>query len=331
MPLQCSRGCPFDCEFCDVTTLFGHRPRLKTPAQVTGELDRLRQLRWHGSVFFVDDNFIGNKRYLKSDLLPALIDWQKRSGPVPFNSQASINLADDPELLSQLPRAGITTLFIGIETPDPEALASCNKRQNIHRDLLADVHRIQAAGIEVQGGFILGFDTDAPSIFQRQIDFIQSSGIVTAMVGLLQALPGTKLHQRLKIANRVHESGTGDNVAGATNIVPVMDSALLRQGYFRVMRTLYSPRGYYGRLRTFLRTYQRPRVRGRPQFRYLRAFLHANLVLGIFGRERYQYWYTLLWTLLRRPRHFPTAVHLAILGYHYRRICHRFLTPNAPA
>jgi radical SAM superfamily enzyme YgiQ (UPF0313 family) len=333
MPLQYSRGCPFDCDFCDVTNLFGHRPRLKTSSQVTAELDRLRDLCWRDSVFFVDDNLVGNKNYLKTELLPTLIDWRKHARHLPFNSQASINVADDPELLSLLSRAGFATLFIGIETPDTASLASCNKRQNTHRDLLADIHRIQAAGIQVQGGFIIGFDSDKPSIFQRQIDFIQSSGIVTAMVGLLQALPGTKLHQRLKALNRVHDHSSGDNVAGATNIVPLMEPLLLKQGYFRVLRTLYAPKGYYARLRTFLRAYKTPRTtasRERFQFQHLHAFLRANLYLGVLGRERFHYWYTLLWTLWHRPRMLPTTVYLAILGYHYRQICRRFLPAGAP-
>lgn len=332
MPVQCSRGCPFDCEFCDVTALFGHHPRLKTARQVTAELDRLRELRWKNSVFFVDDNLVGNKRYLKTELLPALIDWQKRGRHLPFNSQASINVADDPELLALLSPAGFATLFIGIETPDAATLSSCNKNQNTRRDLLADIGRIQAAGIQVQGGFILGFDSDAPTIFQRQIDFIQSSGIVTAMVGLLQAMPGTRLHQRLKLADRLRDQGSGDNVAGTSNIVPVMEARLLQQGYFRVLRTLYTPKGYYARVRNFLRAYRRTPFkapRDRFQFRYLQAFFLANFYLGVLGRERFQYWYTLLWTLVRRPRMFSTTVYLAILGYHYRKICRRFVPAGA--
>ncbi|HVT80939.1 MAG TPA: B12-binding domain-containing radical SAM protein [Phycisphaerae bacterium] len=324
MPLQYSRGCPFDCEFCDVTTLFGHRPRLKTTAQVLRELDRLNELHWKGSVFFVDDNLIGNKRFLKAEFLPALADWQKHSGPIPFNSQASINLADDPELLGMLAHSGFSTMFIGIETPDSDTLLQCNKRQNTNRNLLDSVRRIQAAGIQVQGGFIIGFDHDAPSIFQKQIDFIQSSGIVTAMVGLLQALPGTRLHARLKVLNRLEPGSAGNNVAGSSNIVPLMDRSLLREGYFRVLRALYSPRGYHRRMRTFLRTYRRPQIRERLSTRYVTAFLRSTIVLGFLHRERFQYWYTLLWTLLRRPRSFPLAVQLSILGYHYRRICQSF-------
>jgi hypothetical protein len=149
------------------------------------------------------------------------------------------------------------------------------------------------------------------------------------MVGLLQALPGTKLHQRLEVLNRLRDQGTGDNVAGASNIVPVMEPHVLRQGYFRVLRTLYSPKGYYARLRTFLRAYKSPRAGGRMHFQYLRAFVLANFLLGVLGRERFHYWYTLVWTLWHRPRMLPTTIYLAILGYHYRRICRQFVPAHA--
>jgi radical SAM superfamily enzyme YgiQ (UPF0313 family) len=331
MPVQYSRGCPFDCEFCDVTVLFGHRPRVKSVAQVLAELLRLRQLHWKDSVFFVDDNLIGNPPRLKTELLPALIDWQKHAGPTSFNSQVSINLADDPELIALLARAGVSKVFIGIETPDDQTLLACNKRQNVNRDLLSAVQRIQRAGIEVQGGFILGFDHDAPSIFRRQIDFIQNSGIVTAMVGLLQALPGTRLHQRLQDANRLNSKPPGDNVNGSTNVVPLMDPLLLRKGYFEVMQSLYGPKGYYQRMRTFLRHYRVPYVRDRIRLHHFRAFLRSMFILGILGRERFQYWRFLLWTSLHRPRLFSTAVHLAIVGHHYRRVCQRFLKTPQPA
>ncbi len=321
MPLQYSRGCPFDCEFCDVTALLGHRPRLKTVSQVLSELNTLKKLGWKDSVFFVDDNLIGNKRYLKTELLPALIDWQRQHGPMAFNSQASINLADDPVLIDMMARAGFDTVFIGIETPDSAALMECNKRQNVNRDLLLDIRRIQAAGIQVQGGFILGFDHDDPSIFQRQIDFIQSSGIVTAMVGLLQATPGTRLYHRLKTQNRLRDHSSGNNVTASTNVVPLMDPEVLRQGYARVLRTLYSPRGYYRRLRTFLHNYQTPAVRSRFRWQYLLAFPRSLVVLGVLGRERFHYWRLLFWTVRHRPRLLSTAVYLAIVGYHYRRVC----------
>jgi radical SAM superfamily enzyme YgiQ (UPF0313 family) len=320
MSVQYSRGCPFDCEFCNITSLFGHRPRLKTAAQVIGELDGLRRLGWRGAVFFVDDNFIGNKRALKDELLPALIRWQRGTSGTPFFTEASINLADDEELMGLMVEAGFNQVFVGIETPEEASLAECNKRQNRGRDLVADVKRIQRAGLEVQGGFIVGFDNDSPTVFQRQIEFIQQSGIVTAMVGLLQAMPGTKLHQRLKHEGRLLGDTTGDNVDGTTNFVPRMNRETLRQGYLRIMEHLYSPGPYYARIRTFLREYRAPRISRPLDWESLTAFARANLRLGILGRERFQYWRLLLWTFLRRPSHLSLAVTLSIYGHHFRRI-----------
>jgi len=203
MSIQFSRGCPFNCEFCNVTTLFGHRPRIKDATQIIAELDAIYNQGWRGRVFFVDDNFIGNKRYLKKELLPALIDWRKGKKGVPLNTEASVNLADDGELMEMMVQAGFDTVFIGIETPDEGSLAECNKKQNKNRDLVQSVKTIQRAGLEVQAGFIVGFDHDTPSIFQRQVEFIQRTGIVTAMVGILQAPFGTPLYERLKREGRV--------------------------------------------------------------------------------------------------------------------------------
>jgi len=320
MSLQFSRGCPFDCEFCNITSMFGHRPRTKTPAQVIAELDGLDRLGWRGAVFFVDDNFIGNKRALKEELLPALIRWQNGKRGTPFYTEASINLADDEELMRLMVEAGFNQVFVGIETPEEASLAECNKRQNRGRDLVADVKRIQRAGLEVQGGFIVGFDHDTPAIFQRQIEFIQRSGIVTAMVGLLQAMPGTKLHQRLNRQGRLLGHTTGDNVDGTTNFIPRMNRETLRQGYLRLMEHLYSPGPYYERIRTFLREYRPPKISRPLNWSSLIAFGHANLRLGVLGRERFHYWGLLLWTFLRHPSHLSLAVTLSIYGHHFRRI-----------
>jgi radical SAM superfamily enzyme YgiQ (UPF0313 family) len=212
MSVQFSRGCPFDCEFCNITAMFGHRPRTKTTAQVIAELDGLRRRGWRGPVFFVDDNFIGNKRALKEELLPALIRWRNGRRGMVFYTEASINLADDGELMRMMVEAGFNQVFVGIETPEDAGLAECNKRKNQKRDLVADVKRIQRAGLEVQGGFIVGFDSDTPATFARQMEFIQKSGIVTAMVGLLQAIPGTKLHQRLNTQGRLIGQTSGNNL-----------------------------------------------------------------------------------------------------------------------
>ena len=320
MGVQFSRGCPYDCEFCNVTAMLGHRPRTKTTAQMIAELDRLHELGWRGSVFFVDDNLIGNKRLLKSELLPALIVWQHRKRRMPFNSQVSMNLADDAELMRLMAAAGFDNVFVGIETPDEAALAACNKKQNLGRDLVADVKRIQRAGIEVNAGFIVGFDGDTLSTFQRQIDFIQRSGIVTAMVGMLQAPPGTRLYARMAREGRLLGDMTGDNVDGTTNLIPSMGLEMLNEHYRALLSHIYAPKQYYRRVRTFLREFKTPEVRQRVDFQRLLALGRSALRLGIVGRERFQYWRLLAWTVFVRPRLLPRAVTLAIYGYHFRRV-----------
>ncbi|KPK26845.1 MAG: radical SAM protein [Nitrospira bacterium SG8_3] len=321
MSIQFSRGCPFDCEFCNVTALFGHRPRIKTAEQIIAELDGLYSLGWRGQIFFVDDNFIGNKKYLKTQLLPALVEWQKDKKGIPFYTEASVNLADDEPLMEMMVEAGFDAVFIGIETPDKACLAECNKKQNRNRDLIESVKRIQRSGLQVQGGFIVGFDNDSQSIFQRQIDFIQNSGIVTAMVGLLQAPAGTKLYERLKQEGRLLGHMSGDNVDGTTNIIPRMDLKVLHSGYRNIMCHIYSPKHYYSRIRTFLREYKAPKVEMSLDFQRFMAFFRSNIHLGILGKERFQYWKLLLWTLFRRPGLFPLAITLAIHGHHFRKIC----------
>jgi len=321
MSVQFSRGCPFDCDFCNVTALLGHRPRTKTAAQVIAELDALYARGWRQSVFFVDDNLIGNKSRLKTELLPALIAWRKDKVGITFHTEVSINLADDEALMEMMAKAGFDMVFIGIETPDDDSLAECSKIQNRNRDLVEDVKRIQRAGLQVQGGFIVGFDSDTPSIFQRQIDFIQKSGIVTAMVGLLQAPPGTRLFERLKREGRLLGRTSGDNVDGTTNIVPAMSLETLREGYKRILLHIYSPRNYYQRVRTFLREYKPPEIELPVGATRLMAFVRSTIRLGVLGKERFQYWKLLLWTFFCRPELFHVAVTLAICGHHFRKIC----------
>lgn len=321
MSIQFSRGCPFNCDFCNITTLFGHRPRVKTASQIVAELDRLYDLGWRGGVFFVDDNFIGNKKQLKAEILPALIEWRKDKVGMAFSTEVSINLADDDELIHMMVDAGFTTVFIGIETPNEASLTECKKNQNKNRDLIESVKRIQRAGLQVQGGFIVGFDSDPPSIFQRQIDFIQRSGIVTAMVGLLQAPRGTRLYERLKREGRILSEMSGDNVSGSTNIIPKMGLATLREGYRKVLDQIYSPRLYYERVKTFLQNYEPPRIRVHFEFEYILAFLRSIYQLGIKGAERAYYWRLFFWTLFRRPKLLPLAITLAIYGFHFRQVC----------
>jgi radical SAM superfamily enzyme YgiQ (UPF0313 family) len=258
-------------------------------------------------------------------LLPALIEWRKDKKGCVFFTEASINLADDPELMTMMAQAGFDSVFIGIESPDENSLAECRKVHNKNRDMVQDVKKIHRCGLQVMGGFIVGFDSDPPSIFQRQIDFIQKSGIVTAMVGLLQAPPGTRLYERLASEQRVSKDFSGDNVDGRTNIIPTMGLERLINGYRAIMKQIYSPRRYYQRIRRILRDLKAPVATTPVDFQRLLAFFRAGLRLGLFGKERYQYWYLLMWTITRRPRLMPLAVTLAIYGYHYRKICDLYI------
>ncbi|MDH3723105.1 MAG: B12-binding domain-containing radical SAM protein [Deltaproteobacteria bacterium] len=325
MSIQFSRGCPFNCEFCNVTALFGRRSRLKTPQQIISELDRIYASGWRGSIFFVDDNFIGNKLYLKTHLLPALIEWRKDKKGCVFFTEASINLADDPELLDMMVTAGFDSVFIGIESPDEVSLTECHKTQNKNRDLLESVAIIHRSGLQVMGGFIVGFDSDMPSIFQRQIDFIQKSGIVTAMVGLLQAPPGTRLFDRLQRESRVVNIFSGDNVNATTNIIPRMGLDRLLDGYRSIMKQIYSPKNYYRRVRTLLKELKAPEIYQPINIQRFLSIFRSAFRLGVLGKERFHYWRLLLWTLLRKPRLVPLAVTLAIYGHHYRRICELYI------
>jgi radical SAM superfamily enzyme YgiQ (UPF0313 family) len=321
MNIQFSRGCPFYCDFCNVTQLFGHQLRNKSSTQILAELDKLYNLGWRGQVFFVDDNFIGNKRYLIAELLPALVEWQKNKNAFRFGTEASMNLADDELLMKLMVKAGFEEVFIGIETPNEEGLLECNKRQNVKRNLLESVKRIQRAGLQVQGGFIVGFDTDEPSIFQRQIDFIQKSGIVTAMVGLLQAPQGTKLYNRLEKEGRLRGCISGDNLDGTTNIIPMMEMSTLLNGYRRIQQNIYLHSPYYQRVKTFLLEYNAPRIFVKMDIQRLLAFFRCCIKIGIFGKERSQFWSLLFWTIFKCPRFLPLTIAFAIYGYHFRRVC----------
>ena len=320
MVIQYTRGCPYQCEFCDVTELFGHRTRTKTTEQITAELDTFYNLGWRGNVFFVDDNLIGNKKSLKQELLPELIKWQKNHESITFNTEVSINLASDEPLMQMMSDAGFNTVFVGIETPDPVSLAECGKKQNKDRDLAEDVRRIQRAGIQVQAGFIVGFDNDTPTIFQRQIDFIQKTGIVTAMVGLLQAPSGTRLYERLKKEGRLLGRMSGDNVDGTTNIIPNMDPEIFREGYKRILRHIYSPENYYKRIKTLFREYKAPKIKGKITLDHILGLITSIYYLGILGKERGQFWHLLFWTTLHRRELFPLAVTLAVYGHHFRKV-----------
>jgi len=321
--IQLSRGCPFNCEFCDVVQLNGRVPRLKSKDQLIAELEALYKRGWRAGIFFVDDNLIGKKIRLKEEYLPAIIEWQnKKKHPFTFNTQASINLADDKKLLQLMAEAGFTAVFVGIETPDEESLKECGKFQNKNRNLIESVKIIQNTGMEVQAGFIVGFDSDKTSIFQRQIDFIQKSGIVTAMVSVLNALPKTRLYQRLKETNRLIKKTTGDNTKiSSLNFITKMDKKVLMDGFKKISSTIYTPKIYYERIKTFLREY-RPIKRKSKKIRlyHVRALIGSIWWLGIKQRGRHYFWKLILWSLFRRPALFPYAIGFSLTGIHFRAI-----------
>ncbi|MFW6137212.1 MAG: B12-binding domain-containing radical SAM protein [Candidatus Aminicenantaceae bacterium] len=325
MSLQYSRGCPHNCEFCSIVLLNGHKPRTKSRQQFINELESLYQAGWRGSVFIVDDNFIGNKRKLKREILPAMVTWsQKRNYPFDHITEATINLADDEELLDLMVEAGFESAFIGIETPNPDSLAECGKHLNQKRDMLDSVKKMQRRGIQVAGGFIVGFDNDTSSIFKKQIEFIQQSGIVTAMVGLLNAPNGTRLYKRLKSENRLADYFTGDNMDGSINFIPKMGYQKLVRGYKQLVETIYSQKKYYERMKTFLREYHMPSFKvSSLKLQDLSALLKSVWKLGFLEKGKRYYWKLLLYSLVNFPKKFPLAVKMAIYGFHFRRVARR--------
>ena len=322
MNIQVSRGCPFSCDFCEITSLLGHKVRMKNTNQIIKELEILYDLNWRGPVFIVDDNFIGNKKEIKNNLLPAMRKWMRiHKYPFTFNTQTTINLADDEELMSLMIESGFDSAFIGIETPEEKSLQDCNKVQNKNRDLLQNVKKIQKAGLLVSGGFIVGFDSDSPSVFQRQIDFIQQSGIVSAMVGLLNAPKNTRLYQRLKAENRLTTEVTGSNTDLSMNFIPKMNYNELMEGYKTIIKNIYTAKPYYKRIRQLLLNYRRQHVgQKKIEFSYLIGFVKSIIIIGILNKGQGEYWKFLIWTLLRRPGSFIDAMTYVVYGYHYRTV-----------
>jgi radical SAM superfamily enzyme YgiQ (UPF0313 family) len=328
MNLQYSRGCPFNCEFCDITYLDGKNPRTKNSHQVLAEMDSLYYAGWRGDLFFVDDNFIGNKNKLKNETLPAIIEWMdKRKHPFNLFTEVSVNLADDEELMAMMVQAGFSKVFVGIETPHEASLSECDKKQNTRRDLIATVKTIQNHGFEVMGGFIVGFDNDPASIFKTQINFIQKSGIVTAMVGLLNAPKGTRLYQRLKSENRLVKESTGDNTDFSLNFIPKMKQETLINGYKEILNTIYSPKNYYERIRMLLKEYK-PKTKSfnlHSSRWNIQGFINCMWFMGFRESGRRYYWKLVASTLLTKPKSFPLLVSLSVYGYHFRRVVKKYI------
>ncbi len=335
MALQFSRGCPFDCEFCDITKLFGRVPRTKSSPQMLAELDALYDIGWRGPVFLVDDNFIGN-RHEAMRLLPEVAAWQRqRAFPFDLFTEASVNLAQHEPLMDAMVAAGFSMVFLGIESPNPEALKKTRKSQNVKRDdddfLLHAVQTIQRKGMEVSGGFILGLDGDGPEIFDAQVAFIQAAGIPRAMVGLLSAMRGTDLHARLEAEGRLAGEASGNNVEIALNFRPQLAPEVLIDGYRRVLATLYDPglKSYFERCWTLVANLG-PGVAGRR-----RHFETAKLLALLrsirrqsLSRQAPAYLGFLLRTILLKPRCVPLAIRLAIMGLHFEKFTRQTLATH---
>jgi radical SAM superfamily enzyme YgiQ (UPF0313 family) len=322
MSIQYSRGCPFSCEFCDIIEIYGRVPRTKTNEQVIAEFDNLRSLGWRGPVFIVDDNFIGNKKNVRQ-LLPAIIEWQKRNGhPFSLLTEASVNLADDDELLDNMREAGFRRVFLGIETPVEESLKEAQKSQN-RGNLLESVKKIQGYGLEVMAGFIVGFDHDPVDIFKRQIDFIRESAIPLAMVGMLNALPQTQLWRRLEREGRLlGEDATGNNTISTLNFVPKMDVETLVRGYQSIMKTIYTPREYYQRALDSLKRTANKTPEPTPYniLEEMKALFRLILRLGIIDSERREFWRFFIQAVRKHHHHLTDSLRFAAMGYHFRKL-----------
>ena len=320
MAVQFSRGCPYDCEFCDIVVMNGRVPRAKSPEQLIAELEDLRERGWQDGIFVVDDNFIGDKKKTKA-LLGEMVRWRERTRTRSyFLTEASVNLAQDPELLELMVAAGFRKVFLGIETPALESLTECHKIQNTRADMLTTVRTIQSAGLEVMGGFIVGFDSDPRDIFKRQFEFIQRSGVATAMVGLLTALPETRLYKRLMGEGRIEAVSTGDNTEATLNFTPKLDREFLLAGYRDLMKRLYDPKVYYRRIRVLLAHHRPRRVAFSVSRGDILGLVRSLWLLGVRHGGRLAYWRLFWSTLLRHPRQFPKTIELIIQGYHLRRV-----------
>ena len=360
LPIQFSRGCPFQCEFCDIIVMFGRRPRTKTPPQILAELDALYQTGYRGSVFMVDDNFIGNKREVKK-LLPELTAWNEaHAHPFAYITEATVDLANDEELVAQMVTAGFKTVFLGLETPSIDSLKETKKYQNIKRPLVDSVKAIQHAGLMVTGGFILGFDSDGEDIFDRQIDFIRQIAVPNAMVGLLVALPSTPLYTRLEQTGRLLDADSDrfTTHGGFTNIVPVLPRKALLEGYRKILQTIYTPHEFFGRLLDAqCRQPGPPSSLGRMRkgLGYMWHILGSTVVRSAAGasyqsagllarlsvirnafqqlpeeykRESLRF----IWTLLKkRPDQLPNSLYTLFMGVHLYRFTFEHVLPELDA
>lgn len=319
MALQFSRGCPFDCEFCDIVNLNGRVPRVKSVEQFMKELNSLYDCGWRSSIFIVDDNFLGNIAQVKL-LLHEIIIWRKEKNyKWSFMTQISINLASDDELLLLMQKAGFSTVFIGIETPSIKSLEECGKFHNKNRDMVKDIKKIYNYGMEVYGGFIIGFDNDDETIFDTQFKFIQETGIVVAMMGLLTALPGTRLYKRLKSENRIISDSSGNNIDFELDFVPKMEKEFLISEYKKLLSSLYNVKNYYDRIFNFLKEYK-PHTNDKVTQNIFIGLLKVIYMLGIQDENRFYFWKMFLTCIFKYPKALSKALTQAIYFAHFEKI-----------
>lgn len=316
--VQYSRGCPYLCDFCDVTTLYGRTPRTKSAEQIIAELEIINQNGNTQSVLFADDNLIGNKKILKSELLPALIEWRRKRKPgFYFATQLTVNLADDEELMQLLLEAKFGNVFIGIETPKEDSLKISRKNQNLKHNLLDTINKIHKAGFIIAGGFIVGFDTDTEQIFDEMIDFIQESGIPFPIVNVLKAPPGTALFDRMKRENRLSRHFTFSE--GETNLIPIMGAQKLKEGFLRVISNIYPPQYSYQRIIKFLEHHEfaktTTKVYEHYSFSQLFNYTKAIIKLALRDADRKYFWKLLLWTYRYKRNHLQLAIIYGMIMY----------------
>ncbi len=327
MCVQTSRGCPFNCEFCDIIEIFGRVPRVKRPEQVVAEVAALHALGHRGDVFVVDDNFIGNKKEARA-ILGALARWQEQQGyPFTFYTEASLNLAADDRCIAAMREAVFTSVFIGIETPDPAALLLTGKRQNVGVDVLAALDKLTAAGMEVMAGFIVGFDGDGPASFDGQRQLLRDAPLPLAMTGLLTALPGTALWRRLEREGRLRDHSDGDAFA-RPNFTPTMPERDLVAGYAELLADLYSPEAYFRRSAAVVDRIGAPAHAGPVHPKDVRTALRAVVKLGIQGSRRGLFWRLVLRALPRGIHAVRTAIACAVRGEHMIRYTQEVVLPR---
>ncbi len=321
MSIQVSRGCPYSCDFCDIIIMNGRIPRVKNPDQVIAELDAIYNTGWRSAVFIVDDNFIGNRKKIKL-ILKEMAQWMKKHNkPFVLCTEASITVADDIEIINLLKESNFSGLFVGIETPEEESLKSCGKFQNTGKDLKEKVKFLQRNGLEVKGGFIIGFDTDTLHTFEKMIEFIQNSGIVTAMVGLLHALPMTKLYNRLNKDGRIVNAASGNNTDSTLNFVPIIDKDILLAGYKRILSTIYNPKNYYNRIIIYLNEYKEFARGSKFSLNLkIKAISRSIWRMGVIEKDKLYFWKMIFWTLFHKPNLISEAITQSIYGFHYRTV-----------